>query len=82
MFTTWKKQKGKLEFSLQLNKANLINRGGIEYMKLGLALAGGGIRGAAHIGALKALEENKIKIDAISRNISRKYSSKPICNGI
>ena len=28
-------------------------------MKLGLALAGGGIRGAAHIGALKALEENK-----------------------
>lgn len=51
-------------------------------MKLGLALAGGGIRGAAHIGALKALEENKIKIDAVSRNISRKYSSKPICNGI
>ena len=27
-------------------------------MKIGLALAGGGIRGAAHIGAIKALEEN------------------------
>ncbi len=51
-------------------------------MKLGLALAGGGIRGAAHIGALKALEENKIKIDAIARNIGRKYSSSPVCNGI
>ena len=27
-------------------------------MKLGLALSGGGIRGIAHAGALKALEEN------------------------
>lgn len=35
-------------------------------MKLGLALAGGGVKGAAHIGAIKALEENNIKIDAIS----------------
>lgn len=34
-------------------------------MKLGLALAGGGVRGIAHAGALKALEENKIKIDMI-----------------
>ena len=34
-------------------------------MKLGLALSGGGIRGVAHIGVLKALEDNKIKIDAI-----------------
>ena len=34
-------------------------------MKLGLALAGGGMRGIAHVGVLKALEENKIKIDAI-----------------
>lgn len=34
-------------------------------MKLGLALSGGGIRGAAHIGVLKALEENNIKIDVI-----------------
>lgn len=34
-------------------------------MKLGLALSGGGIRGIAHAGALKALEDNGIKIDVI-----------------
>lgn len=34
-------------------------------MKLGIALAGGGIRGVAHAGVLKALEENKIKVDII-----------------
>lgn len=35
-------------------------------MKLGIALSGGGIRGIAHAGALKALEENDIKFDIIS----------------
>lgn len=35
-------------------------------MGIGIALAGGGIRGIAHAGVLKALEENNIKIDAIS----------------
>lgn len=34
-------------------------------MGVGIALAGGGIRGIAHAGVLKALEENGIKIDAI-----------------
>lgn len=34
-------------------------------MKLGLCLAGGGVKGAGHIGALKAIEEEKIKIDYI-----------------
>lgn len=34
-------------------------------MKLGLALSGGGIRGIAHAGVLKALEENDIKVDVI-----------------
>ena len=34
-------------------------------MKIGLALAGGGIRGIAHAGVLKALEENNIKVDII-----------------
>lgn len=35
-------------------------------MGIGIALAGGGIRGIAHAGVLKALEENDIQIDAIS----------------
>lgn len=34
-------------------------------MKLGVALSGGGIRGIAHAGALKAMEDNGIKIDII-----------------
>lgn len=34
-------------------------------MKLGLALSGGGIRGIAHAGVLKALEDNGIEIDVI-----------------
>ena len=34
-------------------------------MRIGLALAGGGIRGIAHAGVLKALEENNIKVDII-----------------
>lgn len=34
-------------------------------MSLGLALAGGGAKGAAHIGVLKAFEEEKIKINYI-----------------
>lgn len=34
-------------------------------MGIGIALAGGGIRGIAHAGVLKALDENGIKIDAI-----------------
>lgn len=35
-------------------------------MRLGLSLSGGGIKGVAHIGAIKALEEEGIKIDYIS----------------
>ena len=35
-------------------------------MKLGLSLAGGGIKGFAHIGAIKALEEENIHFDFIS----------------
>ena len=34
-------------------------------MKLGLALSGGGIRGIAHAGVLKALEDNNIKVDIV-----------------
>ena len=35
-------------------------------MRLGVSLAGGGVKGAAHIGALKALEEKNIPIDYLS----------------
>lgn len=35
-------------------------------MKLGICLSGGGVKGAAHIGALKAFEEAGIKFDYIS----------------
>lgn len=35
-------------------------------MKLGLCLSGGGIKGVAHVGAIKALEEENIKFDAIA----------------
>ena len=34
-------------------------------MKSGLCLAGGGVKGAAHIGAIKALEEENIKFNYI-----------------
>lgn len=34
-------------------------------MRVGLSLAGGGIRGIAHVGVLKALEENNIEVEAI-----------------
>lgn len=34
--------------------------------KLGLVLSGGAFKGLAHVGVLKALEENNIKIDAIA----------------
>ncbi len=39
-------------------------------MKIGIALSGGGMRGIAHAGVLKALEESKIKIDAIGGSSS------------
>lgn len=36
------------------------------FMKLGLCLSGGGIKGAAHIGAIKALKEAGLHFDYIS----------------
>lgn len=36
-----------------------------DFMSIGLALSGGGVKGSAHIGALKALEEEKVKIDYV-----------------
>ena len=34
-------------------------------MKLGLAMSGGGIKGAAHIGVIQALQEENIKVDIV-----------------
>lgn len=51
-------------------------------MKLGLCLAGGGVKGAAHIGAIKALEEENIEFEYIGGTSSRKHSSKSLCNGL
>lgn len=50
--------------------------------KIGLCLAGGGVKGAAHIGAIKALEEANIKFDYVGGTSSRKYCGMFICNGI
>lgn len=35
-------------------------------MNLGLCLSGGGIKGIAHVGAIKALEEEKVKFNYVS----------------
>ena len=35
-------------------------------MNIGIALAGGGVKGAAHIGVLKALEEENITLSAVA----------------
>ena len=48
----------------------------------GLCLAGGGIKGAALIGAIEALTEEGINFDYIAGTSSRKYSSYIVCNGI
>ncbi len=39
---------------------------GMPAQKIGLVLSGGGAKGAAHVGVLKALEENNIPVDYIS----------------
>ncbi len=39
---------------------------GAERPRIGLVLSGGGARGAAHIGVIRALEEMKIPIDAVA----------------
>ena len=51
-------------------------------MKLGMCLSGGGGKGAAHIGVLKAFEEHNIKIDMISGASSRKYCCNTVCRGV
>lgn len=50
--------------------------------KMGLCLAGGGVKGAAHIGAIKALEEYNLKFNYVGGTSSREYNSMFICNGV
>lgn len=50
--------------------------------RMGLCLAGGGVKGAAHIGAIKALEESNIKFEFVGGTSSREYCSMFICYGI
>lgn len=50
--------------------------------KIGLCLAGGGVKGAAHIGAIRAFEEKKIKFQYVGGTSSRKYCSLLIRHGI
>ncbi|MCI8470614.1 MAG: hypothetical protein HFJ35_03890 [Clostridia bacterium] len=50
--------------------------------KMGLCLAGGGVKGAAHIGAIKALEEKKISFEYVGGTSSRKYCSLLVCDGV
>jgi len=51
--------------SLQLLIFVLLSMAGIAQQKVGLVLSGGAAKGIAHVGVLKALEENEIPIDYI-----------------
>lgn len=51
-------------------------------MKFGIALSGGGIRGIAHAGVLKALEDNGIKADVIGGCSSRELDCFFICYAV
>lgn len=70
MFQSWLRIKNILVFyfilSIRIKKEyfNMKN-------KMGLCLAGGGVKGAAHIGAIKALEEKNIKFEYVGGTSSR-----------
>ena len=49
----------------KIQKSNMLFKGKNKKVKVGLALGGGGARGFAHIGAIKAFEEYGIKFDFI-----------------
>jgi len=48
-----------------LLKSNMVFKGRNKRVKIGLALGGGGARGFAHIGAIKAFEEYGLKFDYV-----------------
>lgn len=51
-------------------------------MKVGIALSGGGMRGIAHLGVLKALEELGVSIDCISGTSSGSIVAAFYANGV
>lgn len=53
----------------------------LENKKLGLVLSGGGIRGVAHIGAIKALLEHDIEPDIVSGSSAGSVVGALYCNG-
>lgn len=55
-----------LRLYILLFSFNLVALNSIAQQKIGLVLSGGGATGLAHIGVLKALEENEIPIDYIT----------------
>src|SRR5213592_4027826 len=50
--------------------------------KIGLALSGGGARGFAHIGAVKALVENEIPIDLIAGTSAGSFVGGALASGL
>jgi len=44
----------------------LISSGFLQAQKVGLVLSGGGAKGVAHIGVIRALEENGVPIDYVT----------------
>ena len=51
-------------------------------MILGISLAGGGVKGIAHAGVLRAFEEAGINTGCISRDFFWEYNSESLCCGI
>ena len=51
----------------------------VSAQKVGLVLSGGGAKGAAHIGVIKALEENNIPIDYITGMICPSFPARTSC---
>ncbi|MEM7109257.1 MAG: patatin-like phospholipase family protein, partial [Bacteroidota bacterium] len=50
-------------------------------MKFGVVLSGGGVRGVAHLGILKALEEAEIKIHTIAGTSAGSIIALFYCSG-
>lgn len=51
-------------------------------VKVGIALSGGGARGFAHIGVLKALQENGIPVDVIAGTSAGSFAGGAFAAGL